>query len=194
LHKNSFATPVILLLWIFQTFFGDLAKKEENLNYETLLSKIFFDPCPLGKFKMFDRNSTNYNKNEDCLEFSWLDYIEKVLTKSAFCNPPFNSIRYSLELFVEKCQNESEKGYTIFLLLPLHTKNKYFDIIFKKCASFTFLPPLIFSNINGETFDKPLNKSLCLIEFRKVDNSKDFVARQIPWGSEQNVWKFERKN
>lgn len=87
----------------------------------------FFDPCPL-------------NSNFDGLSIDW--------KKVNYINPPYN--RKDKELFIRKAYEESKKGNTCVMLLPVSTSTIIFHEIIYPNAEIRFLKGRVkFRGINS---------------------------------------------
>ena len=101
--------------------------------------KFDFDPCPLhNDFERWDGLKEDWNGT------------------SIFTNPPYN--RKIKEAFIHKAVEESRKGKTVVMLLPVSTSTKIFhDTILKHAAEIRFIRKRIkFQGVNtkGELVDR----------------------------------------
>ena len=104
-----------------------------------------FDPCPI-------------NSNMDGLLVNWLS--------PAFVNPPYS--RILKEKFIRKSYNESLKGKTIIMLLPVSTSTKIFHEVIYPNAEIRFIKGRVSfkgTNTKGEyvTNKKPMHDSMICI-------------------------------
>ena len=114
--------------------------------------KFDFDPCPLH----------NDLEKWDGLREDWSG-------TSVFLNPPYN--RKVKEAFIHKAVEESRKGKTIVMLLPVSTSTKIFhEVILKHAAEIRFIRKRIkFKGMNtkGEyVSDKPPMHDSMIIVFK----------------------------
>ena len=108
----------------------DWATPPEVLNLIEMEFGKFFDPCPL-------------KADFDGLKISWQDVN--------YINPPYN--RKDKEAFIRKAFDESQKGKTCIMLLPVSTSTKIFHEIIYPYAEIRFLKgrvKFIGANSRGE--------------------------------------------
>jgi len=113
----------------------------DNLNAEF---NFDFDPCPL-------------NSTFDGLEIEW--------GYSNFVNPPYS--RKLKEQFIKKAYQESLKGKTCVLLLPVSTSTKIFHDIILPNAEIRFIKGRIKFCPNGKTINKCGQMDSMLVIFKK---------------------------
>lgn len=132
--------------------------------YDTLneIFKFDFDPCPLSTEK--DENE-NWIIHFDGLEIGW--------GESNFINPPYS--QKLKEAFIMKALEESKKGKTCVLLIPVSTSTKIFhEIILPNASKIWFVKKRIkFEGVNtfGEFVNNkaPMHDSMIIV----FDNCRD---------------------
>ena len=97
------------------------------------------------------------DKTHDGLSFEWTEWIEvfdnsgcngTFINPSVFCNPPYS--RGNIEKWVKKSYEESQKGCTVVMLLPVATGTVvWHDVIFPHASEIRFIRGRIKFTLNG---------------------------------------------
>lgn len=133
--------------------------KDRNLNHSDDWATPDYILNPLNEEFHFDHDPCPLQHEEDGLSTEW--------GNSNFINPPYS--RKLKEAFVNKAVEESKKGKTCVLLLPVSTSTKLFhDVILPNAKDIRFVRGRIkFLGINtkGEYVDNktPMHDSMIVI-------------------------------
>jgi phage N-6-adenine-methyltransferase len=172
--KDEMRTPVSLFKKLDERFHFDcdVAATEDNTLCNTFFAKAFSNkenPLELHKIPF----------EVDAIAADWCSHL-RIGCRTFYCNPPYN--RVDLPRFVQKGYEESVKGATVVMLLPVDFSAKWWNYCMKAAEWIRIKGRIHFNGVDNQPIKgSPFFSSVIVVFDTKLLCKNGFKLSEISW-------------